>query len=870
MRQGIKKTPIHQTVYVLGYVFCIVVFGFLYVVASSALDSSWNSGAPIVQKISDSHEYMGPECRWEKRQAIVNNETSTRDLCIYYGKNIEIARGGSEGENYISIGGDKYFYQFSTNGNRALLINNTDTLVVRTNLNYAPVGVVVYHDLAEKLSFDPLNRSYTLDAGSSDFSLKDDSDNLIPVDNISFSENGEWMAGFSPRRGIIKTNLMTEEKRLIVSATAFSSSTISYLDISNDGQYIATISTHNNDRVYRSDAFCGVSQIETDITMQSECSFIPISDLPVSDTNTWSFYPAYIKFKNDDRQLDAVYWSSKTGKYTSYEISQPGYVPITLDYLALGDSYSSGEGDYEIGSDGRREQHYFDGTEKKGECHISDRSYPYLFAAWASIELSRMRSVACSGAQAIPDIFGNFSNYTGQGNRLLSRGGAIDVQKTNALKSFKPGIVPQLEFVKKYQPKVLTITMGGNDIGFGQIIQYCASPEMVGGVVPVAYTCGYALPGDLHDMLYATIDTQAQYSGRILQEIKKASLATKVYVVGYPKFINDTNPSTQCFNSPSLYLDIAERQEINRAISYMNRSLQNEAKKAGAYFVDTEENLERGRLCEGSEYVTGLMDVKYDIKNYGQESFHPNSLGHIQIANALLHSYRSPQTQTGSMPDDASRAVSNAAIYSFSPDTLVSGTSYIFSVLESMFQPGSTVDITAHSAPTKLFTATANQDGSLRADVAISQLPIGNHVITLSGRSFSGEPLTLYQFVTVAYSQTDTDGDGIPNDRDACQFITSLIDEKTGLDTCREKTGSSTTSLSSQDGVRLDPSQSKSIRPTNQERRAALHYSDTLESFSIKSPISPRDRREYDGRLIVVAIFVIFITAIGGVIYVIK
>lgn len=52
-------------------------------------------------------------------------------------------------------------------------------------------------------------------------------------------------------------------------------------------------------------------------------------------------------------------------------------------------------------------------------------------------------------------------------------------ERTSALAFKKPGIVAQIEFVKKYKPKVVTLTGGGNDVGFADVLGYCASGASV-------------------------------------------------------------------------------------------------------------------------------------------------------------------------------------------------------------------------------------------------------------------------------------------------------------------------------------------------------------------------------------------------------
>ena len=57
-----------------------------------------------------------------------------------------------------------------------------------------------------------------------------------------------------------------------------------------------------------------------------------------------------------------------------------------------------------------------------------------------------------------------------------------------ALNEMIPGRVKQIEFVKKYQPKVITLTAGGNDAGFGAKLTLCANHESWGS------SCMWAKP----------------------------------------------------------------------------------------------------------------------------------------------------------------------------------------------------------------------------------------------------------------------------------------------------------------------------------------------------------------------------------------
>lgn len=449
---------------------------------------------------------------------------------------------------------------------------------------------------------------------------------------------------------------------------------------------------------------------------------------------------------------------------------------------ALGDSYSSGEGDVEQKADGG--SYYINGTDRPDGCHLSARSYPFILRDKWSISQGKMRSVACSGAQVLPDYYYPVDSYTGQENTTTST-----QDKGDALENFIPGVVPQLEFVKKYKPKVVTLTGGGNDVGFADILKYCAHPAKLGTYTAQGFTCEYAIAGNpLNDLLQDAIKSQGGYTARLLQQIKEVSPHTKIVVVGYPSFINST--SVCALNSASL--SVAERTFINESLRMLNLTLKNAAIDAGATFVDIEDSLKGGRLCEGSEYVTGLWFERYFNNNEQKNSFHPNAAGHTKIANEIHTTIPSAENITP-LDGIVTPGVPEAATFlsKFFEALVVIGNSLQISGKDFQFKPNSEIEVTGYSDPVNLGNLTASDIGKVLGELDISGLEPGLHTIVFRGKSYSGEPVVYYQFLTVAHSEDDIDGDGIKNKNDRCDFITSWYDEATGKDVCEVEQGSS-------------------------------------------------------------------------------
>jgi GDSL-like Lipase/Acylhydrolase family len=141
--------------------------------------------------------------------------------------------------------------------------------------------------------------------------------------------------------------------------------------------------------------------------------------------------------------------------------SEPWTAPGT--YVALGDSYSSGEG----------VAPYFGNTDSTGvnECHDSTRAYPVRVARFLRFyphHTGQFGFEACSGA-AVPDVWGT----SGPGTGVVGGQG-----QWNAT-------TPQIVHVDA-RDSLVTISIGGNDVGFSAVASNCFSSLVGAGDCPGA------------------------------------------------------------------------------------------------------------------------------------------------------------------------------------------------------------------------------------------------------------------------------------------------------------------------------------------------------------------------------------------------
>jgi lysophospholipase L1-like esterase len=416
-----------------------------------------------------------------------------------------------------------------------------------------------------------------------------------------------------------------------------------------------------------------------------------------------------------------------------------------------------------------------------------------------------MKSVACSGA-VTGDMNGN-GKYLGQNNRLNSplfdTQGLIDEARSDNI----PGRIRQIDFVKKYQPAVITLTAGGNDVHFSDVIKSC--------VLSPFFTCAYAHSDEGKAIIALDILSLYDKLVKLYTDIHAASPKTKIYVVGYPQFVSDRD-ALLC--APNVVLNDAERTMVHESVIYINKVIEAAVNTVGVKYLDIEDSLGGHALCGGQQaYVTGLAArgelgiFSLGSKSEKQESFHPNAKGNKTIAGAIqtilgegetLLSYDyCPSASATICVSDKSISVEPPAYFAdalkhavkkyvaaqLTVDDYVQKQSDLsdFTINFSGLEPGSNALLEVHSNPMSLGTYTVDEAGYLSVNVPIpDDLPAGYHTLHLIGKTVSGEDIDFWQIIEVRGRAGDIDEDGVPDDIDPCIYVSaSGIDvDKDGID----------------------------------------------------------------------------------------
>lgn len=353
-------------------------------------------------------------------------------------------------------------------------------------------------------------------------------------------------------------------------------------------------------------------------------------------------------------------------------MSALAFVPAqTGAYVALGDSYSSGEG---VAGTFGRDATYDDGTDVPDSvggngdlCHRSAKSWPRLVAATKGVPIIEL---ACSGSNSV-DIAGVHLDAQGQvadyyfketiksmtlpagivipwidflGDGTLHTPQQTGDCSTNAPCELSPNpdgagtgyydeLAPQIALLKALRPSLVTMTIGGNDMGFADVVQTCyVRGVLIGGF---CQSNDFTLNGkDLLDGRIQSLGAVLKYT--YSQVAAAAGGGSKVYVVTYPSILAD--PSTT--NDLCTGLFDSDINWLRPKVGELAGVIKTAAANAGVHAIDISTVFAGHELCTATPYATepdinaislGVFDTTSQRDNW----YHPNAAGSQAIANAV-------------------------------------------------------------------------------------------------------------------------------------------------------------------------------------------------------------------------------------------
>jgi lysophospholipase L1-like esterase len=253
------------------------------------------------------------------------------------------------------------------------------------------------------------------------------------------------------------------------------------------------------------------------------------------------------------------------------------------DYVALGDSYTSGPLIPDPAGD-------------PAGCLRSTHSYPFLVAA-------------ATGAATFTDV---------------SCRGATTADMTRS-QSVQLGTNPPQDSALSARTTLVTLQISGNDIDFLGIIEHCTTLSLTD---PFGSPCKEHYTSGGTDRLRAAIAAAAPKVAADLRGIHAGAPNARVLLVGYPVIL--PNSGDGCWPLvPIAYGDVPYLRGVEKVLNSM---LAAEAAANNATFVDTYTASIGHDACQptGTKWVEGLIPTSLAAP------FHPNRLGEQEMARQVL------------------------------------------------------------------------------------------------------------------------------------------------------------------------------------------------------------------------------------------
>ena len=278
----------------------------------------------------------------------------------------------------------------------------------------------------------------------------------------------------------------------------------------------------------------------------------------------------------------------------------------TPNYAALGDSYQSGVGadDYEPGTD----------VSNVDTCERSSHAYAQLLSN-SGVAPGALHFVACGGAHV------------------------ADFYRVN---NTEP---PQLNAVDS-GTGLVTVGIGGNDLGFSDILKPCIELHTF------TFSCEHTYDTGVMTALAtlttpSTTDNLNALQRAYLDIVRRAAPGARVIAVDYPRlFPQDGGTGLSTFIDTSIVNGFAhfcggmrtsDQLWMNYKETLLNQAIQDAAASVGVESADMYNASQGIELCAGAPAFFNSVSV-----SPASDSFHPTVYGHSQMALVLTNAINHP------------------------------------------------------------------------------------------------------------------------------------------------------------------------------------------------------------------------------------
>lgn len=723
------------------------------------------------------------------------NVSTKKTLCM------NAVDGGYAGEGYYLKSGTSIAGKLEGPVSSLYMIKDSPHILALESAGYASSMIRIipdaYKNLRTSTNLQTGSITYTITSSPSDYIREDGANSqsspiIIKNTTLKFSKNSEWAVADTAAGYFVRFNMTTGIAVVFGGKLNYNPGLNPFTQnaISNDGRYVAVASYQQTFFKVFDLSSCNVNPSTS--PHNKECLSRDLKQFMNAKVTNFSGGAHNMSIVGNAVYFYAVYnvvngVEKSIGRFATAP-DAPDIKPITkIDYLALGDSFASGEGTFSYKS--------ITNTDTN-KCHTSPISYPYLITRSLS-NVASVESVACSGAKMKDVMLKDLSEYNK--NEPQAAGKETEEYDDSILKGYMPGYRAQLNFVEDKKPNIVTISMGGNDIGFSDIIKRC---------VLGADSC-YHYYEDRAELVHSINAKYGELVG-MYQQIKSYSNdGAKVYVVGYPKF---ADPDGSC--AVNVRMNKEELQFGIDLVVYLNGVIQKAATQAGVAYINVEEAFAGNKLCQSRSEIAAMNGLILDkdmvwlgaalvpgpagtlwrngLQPPLTESYHPNTLGHELYRDAIIkqtNGFTLPMpesvvsnpasTPLGQIPFVHNAPKANREILpikyedSLTIDAVLANSEIPIRVSQdSSLKPNAVFSVYGYSEPTYLGDVTTDQNGVIGdeddvVDLA-GKLPPGYHTIHVRAVNVLGEPVELTKIIFVAASQEDINGDGIANADQQC------------------------------------------------------------------------------------------------------
>ena len=249
------------------------------------------------------------------------------------------------------------------------------------------------------------------------------------------------------------------------------------------------------------------------------------------------------------------------------------------NYVSLGDSYVAGP--------------FIPNPTLPLGCLKSDHNYPHLAAGGIGLPL---RDPSCSGATTDD----------------MTQPQDVDPDGPNP---------PQFNSLDA-STTVVSLTIGGNDIGFSSIAEDCVTYN------PFSHPCKDKYDSGGVDQISQRIQATAPKVAAVLQGIHQLAPSARVLIVGYPDGLPVNG--TGCW--PLVPLSPGDIKYFNSLEEMLNSVISQEAASNQATYVDTFTSSIGHDACKppGTAWVNGIVPTSAAFP------LHPNQMGEANMAKQVL------------------------------------------------------------------------------------------------------------------------------------------------------------------------------------------------------------------------------------------